>query len=366
MTKIKTAMAVIVFLCMLAFPSVKSSAASCGEAVRQNTEDTLKAVDYENNDQIATLLAPSRYFSYEIMNKKLEISKRDGRKITEITDDEAKRELDRENLRVMSLEESFKEAQGEIGPMIQRIVDHISGAQEKGAAAYTEKILQNKEKLLLGIAYIKRLYDFDMGEKNICDVLLYEPGTYGVQTDVVDWLIKIGGVGGDTLKISNSANVFGYGKLFWDVTGYSAVNLGAFLEMNRQKWIPDTSMDEWFLSESRAFIVEERSSWNLSADTGFYDRLYQDSTLRLHILPLLTVSDDSIYVIANAATITYGIVDCYVDRELKNTDPVLYGEKREQFRKELGHASCAGRMVSEIRRGCFYRCQRIFCSSEFI
>lgn len=339
MTKIKTAMAVIVFLCMLAFPSVKSSAASCGEAVRQNTEDTLKAVDYENNDQIATLLAPSRYFSYEIMNKKLEISKRDGRKITEITDDEAKRELDRENLRVMSLEESFKEAQGEIGPMIQRIVDHISGAQEKGAAAYTEKILQNKEKLLLGIAYIKRLYDFDMGEKNICDVLLYEPGTYGVQTDVVDWLIKIGGVGGDTLKISNSANVFGYGKLFWDVTGYSAVNLGAFLEMNRQKWIPDTSMDEWFLSESRAFIVEERSSWNLSADTGFYDRLYQDSTLRLHILPLLTVSDDSIYVIANAATITYGIVDCYVDRELKNTDPVLYGEKREQFRKELEHAS---------------------------
>lgn len=337
MRKIRIAVAAIVIMCALIFPSDISLAASCGETVSQNTEAVLKAVDYENNDQIATLLAPSRYFSYEVTNKKLEIAKRDGKNFTEVSDDEAKKELNRDNVRVISFEESFEEVQGQIGPIIQKVVDNTAGAQDKGAAYFTEKIVQNKEKLLLGLAYIERLYDFNMGEKNICDVLLYEPGTYGIQTDVVDWLIKIGGAGGDTLKVSNSANVFGYGKLFWDVTGYSSMNLGDFLEINRQKWIPDTSMDEWFLNESRAFIVEESSSWNSSANTGLYNRLYKDPALQSHILPLLTVSEDSIYVITTAATITYGIVDCYVDRKLKDTDPDLYEEKREQFRQDLEH-----------------------------
>ncbi len=335
MKNVKLAAAAIVILCVILFPSVISSAAGCGETVRQNTEDVLKAVDYENNDQIAALLAPSRYFSYEMMNKKMEIAKRDGRNFLDISDDEAKRELNKDNLKVISLEEAFEEAQGQIGPMIQRIVDCTAGAQEKGPADFTEKIIQNKEKLLLGLAYVKRLYDFNMGEKNICDILLYEPGTYGIQTDVVDWLIKIGGAGGDVLKISNCANVFGYGKLFWDVTGYGAMNLGAFLEINRQKWIPDMQLDDWFLNESHALIAEKPSSWNLSANTGLYSRLSEDQTLQSHILPLLTVSEDSIYVISTAATITYGIVDCYVDRNLKNTDPALYREKREQFCEDL-------------------------------
>ncbi len=335
MRKIRMAVAAIVIMCVLIFPSDISLAASCGETVGQNTEAVLKAVDYENDDQIAALLAPSRYFSYEVTNKKLEIAKRDGKNFTEISDDEAKKELNRDNVRVISFEESFEEVQGQIGTIIQKIIDSTADAQDKGEAYYTEQIVQNKEKLLLGLTYIKRLYDFNMGEKNICDVLLYEPGTYGIQTDVVDWLIKIGGAGGDTLKLSNSANVFGYGKLFWDVTGYSSMNLGDFLELNRQKWIPDTSMDEWFLKESPAFIVEKPSSWNASANAGLYSRLYKDAALQSHILPLLTVSEDSIYVITTAATITYGIVDCYVDRKLKDTDPDIYEEKREQFLQDL-------------------------------
>lgn len=335
MNKMKTMAAAIAIMCILAIPSVSAFAASCGETVRENTEDVLKAVDYGNNDQITALLAPSRYMSYEMLNKKLEIAKRDGKNIAEISDAEAKKELDKDNLQIISFEETFEQVQKDIGEIIQNLVDHTAGAEEKGAAGFTDKIVQNKEKLLIGLTYVKRLYDFNMGEKNICDVLLYEPGTYGVQTNVVDWLIKIGGAGGDALKLSGNANVFGYGKLFWDVTGYGAMNLGAFLEINRQKWIPDTSMNEWFLNESRAFIVEEQSSWNLAAGSGLYDRLYGDTTLRPHILPLLTVSEDSVFLIANAATLTYGIVDCYVDRNLKNTNPALYEEQRERFRKDL-------------------------------
>ena len=112
------------------------------------------------------------------------------------------------------------------------------------------------------------------------------------------------------------------------------MTLDAFLEENRQKWIPDTSVNEWFQQESRAYILDRSSDWD-SSHTNLYKRLYGDSIFRAYILPLLTVSEDSVYVIANSATITYGIVDCYIDRNLKKTDPVRYAELRETFRQQM-------------------------------
>ena len=54
---------------------------------------------------------------------------------------------------------------------------------------------------------------------------------------------------------------------------------------------------------------------------------------------MLTVSEDSIFVIANSATVTYGIVDCYIDRNLKEADPARYGELREKFQQQLEQAA---------------------------
>lgn len=333
MKRIRIVAAAMIMMLGIIVPSFISNAASLGETVSQNTEAALKAVDYYKDEKIAGFLAPSRYSMADKLNKKLEISKRDGRNITEITDEEAVLELNLDNVKAVSFGEAFERVQEEIGQIIQRIVDSTTGAQNQDSTFLTEKILQNKEKLLLGLSYIERLYNFNMGEKNIRDVLLYEPGTYGVSTDVLDWLIRIGSAGGDTLKIfnNNSSKLFGYNKLFWSVT--MSMNLGAFLEENRQKWIPDMTLDEWLLQESPAFIVDD--SVSDPAGTGLYTRLCSDATLQSHILPLLTVSEDSIYVIANSATITYGIVDCYVDRNLKVSDPAQYAVKREEFRKDL-------------------------------
>lgn len=338
MRKIRLAVVTIIMLIVMAFPSIIISAASCGETVSQNTEAILKAVDYDTDQKVADLLAPSSGYTFtQISNKKVEISHRDGKNFVDITDEEALAELKQENAQAMLYGDAFAQVQGRIGQIVQRIVDSTPDAEAKGAVFFTNKIVQDKEKFLLGLAYIEKLYSFNMGEKNIRDVLLYEPGTYGVQTNVPDWLIKIGSAGGDTLKISNNANVFGYRKIFFDVT-YSG-NLGDFLEKNRSMWIPDISMEEWFLQAGHAYKVEKRSSWNQSENAGLYARMYNDSALRSHILPLLTVSEDSIYVIANSATITYGIVDCYVDRKLRDTDPVRYREKCGQFQQELEQAA---------------------------
>lgn len=332
MKKIRIVVVAMIMMLGMIVPSFICSAASVGETVSQNTEAALKAVDYYKDEKVLGLVAPTRYSLTDKLNKKLEISKRDGRDITKITDEEAILELNQDNVKAISFGEAFERVQGEIGPIIQRIVDSSAGAQNQASTLLTEKILQNKEKLLLGLSYVERLYNFNMGEKNIRDVLLYEPGTYGIKVDVLDWLIKIGSAGGDTLKLSNSNKVFGYNKLFWSVT--ASMNLGAFLEENRQKWIPDMTLDEWLLQESPAYIVDDSAS-DLTAGTGLYRRLYNDAVMQPYILPLLNVSEDSIYVIANSATITFGIVDCYVDRNLKSTNAVQYAEKREEFRKDL-------------------------------
>ena len=341
MRNIKMAAAAFIVM-MLFIPSITASASSCGETVRQNTTADLQAVDYENNETIGKLLAPSRYTLSEKLNKKTEIARREGKSPADISDEQAVKELNQDNVKAMSFEEAFAEVQAEIGDIIQKVVDHTEGAENKGANYYTNRIQQNKEKLLLGLTYLERLYDFNMGGHNVKDALLYESkpyiyvSMYGMIDNVLDWLIYIGGSGGDTLKISNNANVFGYGKIFGPVT--SSATLDAFLKENRQKWMPDTPMNDWFLQESSAYILDNRSAWD-GRDTGIYRRLYDNTASRSYILPLLSVSEDSIYMIANSATITYGIVDCYIDRNLRETDPAHYAELREKFRQQLEQAA---------------------------
>lgn len=324
----------------LLIPSITASAESVGETVSRNTTAELRAVQYENNETIGALLAPSSYSATEKLNKKTEIFKRDGTPYDQISDEQVIKELNQDNVKVMSFEDSFAEVQAEIDIFIQKIIDNPNNPQI-GADSYKNKILQNKEKLLLGLTYLNRLYDFEMDGHNFRDALLCESKPYryityyGFIDNVPDWLIYIGGTGGDKLKISKSASAFGSGSPFYPIT--TATSLDAFLEEYRKKWIPNTSMDEWFLQESPAFIAENRSSWD-QKNTGVYRRLYDNPEFRSYILPLLTVSEDSIYMIANSATITFGIVDCYIDRNLK-TNPVRYGELREKFRQQMKQAA---------------------------
>lgn len=162
MKKIRIVVVAMIMMLGIIVPSFICSAASVGETVSKNTEAALKAVDYYKDEKISALLVPSRYSATEKLNKKLEISKRDGRNITEITDEEAIQELNQDNVKAISFGEAFERVQGEIGQTIQRIVDSTAGAQDKGSTFYTEKISQNKEKLLLGLSYVERLYNFNM------------------------------------------------------------------------------------------------------------------------------------------------------------------------------------------------------------
>ena len=73
------------------------------------------------------------------------------------------------------------------------------------------------------------------------------------------------------------------------------------------------SASEWFKDRSNAYIVEAKSS-NQNIDTSFYNKMKNDPKLSDHLIPLLSLSQDNIYVISTMSTVSYGLVDTYVDR----------------------------------------------------
>ncbi len=305
-----------------------AAGASYGQQVAQQTAPIIKAIDYRTNETILQLLAPSYYTSAEKLDKRTEIAKRDGKTFIQVTDDEVLKELKKDYI-VMAFGQSFENVQRDIEQIIQRIVDNL--IVTTGSSDPEFAIKNNAEKFLVGLVYLERMYNFQMGSQNIRDVLIYTPNCYGKEMTInqISWLIQIGNAGADNLSIVKGADMFGSGKVFTkNIT--NALTLAEFLEENHQKFNPGTKMDAWFAQASPAFITERGN-----ASSGLYSRLWADTTLRSHILPLLNVSPNSLFVITNPATITYGIVDCYVDRSLKTSNPSLYQEKINQFQQTL-------------------------------
>lgn len=310
-----------------------------GKEVSKQVKEALQSVKYEKNDVIANLLAPNRFSGVDKLNKKQEISKRDNISITNVTDAQVEKELKEDNVHVMSYGQSFFDTQKDIEYIIQKLIENSTieqGYTGDPNQYFISKITKNKEKLLLGIAYIDRLYDFNIGNKNIKEILTYTPNYYGKQIDPLDWLIRIGGSGGDMLKISNNLKAFA--NLFKGVVT-DKDSLLSFLEDNKNRFAPNIKMEEWFKKASKAIIVEQPSQSNPNATTNLYYKLSSEISLQAHILPLLTVSENSIYVITNSATITYGLVDSYVDRSLKESNNTLYQEKINQFKQQLEKAA---------------------------
>lgn len=318
------------------------SSADAAEVARLVKAD-LQGVSYES-DKIAAMLAPARFSMSEILNKKTEIFKATGKPINQISDDEAKAELRRDNLKASSFDISFARVQQRIEELVVLLVGHSSVA-DGTAQAYADKIIANKEAVLVGLAYLDRLYGFDVSGKPLYTIMLEDSAALGGSsaTDVIDWAISIGSAGGEKLKLPN--NVSSYTSLIRGKAA-SAASLTEFLESVRDAYSPGVDMDAWFKAASKAIIVEKESAERPDAPTSLYTKLAANDTLRAYILPFLNVSENSVYAASNAATITFGPVDTYVDRSLAHTDNAAYAAAIAAFEKELDKA--AGEQASYI------------------
>ena len=143
----------------------------------------------------------------------------------------------------MSFDTSFERVQKDIENIIPKLVKNSKVAANHNGdenTYFADKIKQNKEKILIGLAYLDRMYNFNIGNTNIKDIILDTPGYFGGTVDLLDWIISIGGSGGDTLKISNNKDA--YIKLFrGKITNSNSII--DFLETSVNKLAPGTTMD---------------------------------------------------------------------------------------------------------------------------
>ena len=186
-----------------------------------------------------------------------------------------------------------------------------------------EKIKNNKEALLLGLTYLERWYNFKYGDTKAKDLIMYHLDFFGKSnSSALDNVIELGKSGYNNLLAKN--NVITYNVLL--AKNYKTTNLFDALEKYRQAFVPDKTNNEWFKEQTKAYIVEEKSTIKEVSDKqskagtpqsiGVYDRLTSPSwKYPSMVLPLLTLPEKSVFIIANISTIGFGAYDRYRSKE---------------------------------------------------
>ena len=186
-----------------------------------------------------------------------------------------------------------------------------------------EKIKNNKEALLLGLTYLERWYNFKYGETKAKDLVMYHLDFFGKSnSSALDTVIELGKSGFNNLLAKN--NVITYNVLL--AKNYKTTNLFDALEKYRKAFVPDKTNNEWFKEQTKAYIVEEKSTIKEVSDKqsiagspysiGVYDRLTSPSwKYPSMVLPLLTLPEKSVFIIANISTIGFGAYDRYRSKE---------------------------------------------------
>lgn len=120
-----------------------------------------------------------------------------------------------------------------------------------------DKIKHNKEALLLGLTYLERWYNFSYGQVNVKDLVLYHLDFFGKgNASPLDTLIELGKSGFNNLLAKNNVDTYGISL----ASHHGTTDLFSTLEHYRKVFLPNTSNNDWFKSETKAYIVEEKST----------------------------------------------------------------------------------------------------------
>ena len=177
--------------------------------------------------------------------------------------------------------------------------------------------------MLLGLTYLERWYNFNYGETNAKDLIMYKLDFFGKSNSfALDNVIELGKSGYNNLLVKN--NVITYNVLL--SKNYGTNSLFDTLEKYREVFVPSKTNNEWFKEQTKAYIVEEKSMIpevrekqsiaGSQYSIGVYDRLTSPSwKYQSMVLPLLTLPEKSIFMVANISTIGFGAYDRYRSKE---------------------------------------------------
>ena len=265
-------------------------------------------VNFLEDKKIFEILNP-RIKALDKIKKRNEMKKQLGR---EVSDEELLKELQKITLEKMSYKNSFDNIQKNIDDILNTLLINNQNiiTNNMSLEKVKKKLVDNKEKVLLGLTYIDRLYNLKYSNINLKNLIIYYPEFFGKKVDIIDFLIMVGDM--QYLEYKLDATPVTFRKKFNYI--FKEQTIPEFLENMKNIFDPKLSINDWFKKASNAYIEEQRSEYNNNLEYQIFNKLKKDSEQK-YLLPLLNVSENSIYAITTVTTTTFGIVDAYVDRD---------------------------------------------------
>ena len=276
---------------------------------------------------------------------------------------------DNVKLTELYLDEQFAKTKEHLTETLKKLLSADAAVTGNNSAIdnyIVDKIKRNKEALMLGLTYLERWYDFKFDKASAKDLLMFHMDFFGKgNTSPLDTIIELGKSGYNNLLAKN--NVVTYNALL--TNNYGTKDLFSALEGYRKAFTPTQTNNEWFKSETKALIVEEKSNIpevkakqekaGSKYSIGVYDRITNDSwKYRNMVLPLLTLPERSVFVISTISSLGFGAYDRYRNKEHQaNGDLNNFVEKsaHETAERQRDHYDYWYRILDEKGREKLYR-----------
>lgn len=276
---------------------------------------------------------------------------------------------DNVKLTELYLDEQFAKTKEHLTETLKKLLSAdaaVSGNNDIIDNYIVDKIKRNKEALMLGLTYLERWYDFKFDKASAKDLLMFHMDFFGKgNTSPLDTIIELGKSGYNNLLAKN--NVVTYNTLL--TNNYGTKDLFSALEGYRKAFAPTQTNNDWFKSQTKAYIVEEKSNiLEVKANQekagskysiGVYDRITSDSwKYRNMVLPLLTLPEKSVFVISTISSLGFGAYDRYRNKEHQasgDLNSFVEENARETAKRQRDHYDYWYRILDEKEREKLYR-----------
>ena len=277
------------------------------------------------------------------------------------------------------LEEQFTKTKEHLEESLRKLLSADAGLVENNQVMtgyIVDKIKRNKEALLLGMSYLERWYNFSYGQVNIKDLVLYHLDFFGKgNASPLDTLIELGKSGFNNLLAKNNVDTYGISL----ASHHGTTDLFSTLENYRKVFLPNTSNNDWFKKQTKAFIVEEKSTIaevkakqeqaGTKYSIGVYDRITSSTwKYRNMVLPLLTLPERSVFVISTMSSLGFGAYDRYRNSDYKAGDELnkfVEDNARETAKRQRDHYDYWYRILDNEGREKLYRTILLYDAYKF-
>ena len=277
------------------------------------------------------------------------------------------------------LEDQFAKTKEHLEDSLQKLLSAdagLAGDNPVTKGYLVDKIKHNKEALLLGLTYLERWYNFSYGQVNVKDLVLYHLDFFGKgNASPLDALIELGKSGFNNLLAKNNVDTYSISL----ASHHGTTDLFSTLENYRKVFLPTTSNNDWFKSETKAYIVEEKSTIEevkakqglagTKYSIGVYDRITSATwKYRNMVLPLLTLPEKSVFVISTMSSLGFGAYDRYRNSDHKAgkaLNDFVEENARETAKRQRDHYDYWYRILDKESREKLYRTILLYDAYKF-